>query len=138
MRNTKYLHEILRPFFPERAEMKHIYGLSESQGLTRLHLELLRLVARNENADLMEIASLMNIGHVSAAEMVDTLIESGLITKKSGRKGLKFKVSAKAKKIREFEAPGFLSLKQIIDREREASSENSLLSPDHLNPPRYA
>jgi hypothetical protein len=136
MHNTKHIHDFLRPFFPERTQLKHIYGLGEAQELSRLHLELLRVIARNEHLDLLEAASLMNIGHVSVAEMVDTLLESGLLEKKSGT-GLGVKVSSGARQIRDFKKPGFLSLKEIVDREREASHDYSLY-PNHLNPPRYA
>lgn len=136
MHNTKHIHDFLRPFFPERARLTRIYGLGETKELSRLHLELLRIIARNEHLDLMDAASLMNIGHVSVAEMVDTLMESDLLEKKSGT-GLGVKVSSRAKKIRDFEKPGFLSLKEIVDREREASYDYPLY-PKHMNPPRYA
>lgn len=132
---NQHIHKFLHSFFPEWGGMKHIKVLDHESSLPRLHVELLHALARKRHMDLFEIASLLDIGHVSAAEMIDTLIDKGLLeTNSSSTESslLRVRLTPKVAELREFGDDHFASLKEIVDRDRSRDPQYSLFSENNF------
>lgn len=123
------MHDLLLPFFPEWTGLRHVAGMDHADQISRMHVELLYVLARKKKLDLFEIASLLNIGHISAAEMVDALIDKGLVQAHPKSEPLKIEVSAK---VRRHITPssGFMPIKEVVRHGK--NSKYSLFSEKAL------
>lgn len=107
--------------------MRHMSPSGNQGNLSRMHLELLYVLSSKRKLDLFEIASLLNIDHISIAEMVDCLIENGLVQTETRENKLKVYLGS-VSTILTNSGSGFMPLKRIIQHHKNSVDKYSLYS----------